>query len=91
MKATIIVLSLVVCAVSSAAAQSTQGYWVIETNPLQSHSTIIKIYDMEHQLVRQDTLVNKVLSASRKRDQKFLNRKVDDTMRLQALAWRRDK
>lgn len=48
------------------------AYWVIETNPAHKKETVVKIYNGNHQLMRQDTLKGKVLRAEKKRHQKLL-------------------
>jgi hypothetical protein len=63
-----------------------QNYWVIETNPRQARETIVKIYDLQNQLVHEETLRGKILDARFRSDRKLLDRKLKEYAKQKAIV-----
>lgn len=56
-------------------AQQADNYWVVETNKFSKGQSIVRIYDRSSHLLHEET-VGRSIDISRKRDKRYLNRKV---------------
>lgn len=64
--------------VSSAVAQARpELYWVVETNKYQRNYSVVKFYDLEHELVHEIKL-DKRINIEKKRDRHKLDRVVGE-------------
>lgn len=71
-----------------AEAQTPGSFWVIENNLTQKQSTIIHFYDTNSNLIHREVVSGKNLNISRRKDRKFLNRKLKEVLEQEEIATR---
>jgi hypothetical protein len=92
MKKLIITIAIVSLTALYSKAQNTQinhGYWVTEYNIHTPRVQTVKFYNMDNQLVYEET-INRKLNISKPQVQKALNQVVEDLYVEQKLAQRKD-
>jgi hypothetical protein len=72
-----------------AKAQSTEPFWVIETNLHQTDYTILRVYDAQNSLLHEETIKGKAMNVLSRRDRKRINRRVKEVLKEQVLASRK--
>lgn len=83
MKRTILPALLLLLIVGYSEAKPQTYYWVVESNINSPDSSIIRIYNQQHELVYTEKVEGKVLNPSNKRVVKRLNRKARKVKSLQ--------
>jgi hypothetical protein len=61
----------------TAYAQDKANYWVVETSGKTATETIVKIYDANHNVIR-ETRVDRLIDIKKRKERKKLNRMVKD-------------
>lgn len=72
-----------------AKAQSTEPFWVIETNLHQTDYTILRVYDAQNTLLHEETIQGKALDVQSRKDRKRINRRMKEVLKGQVLASRK--
>jgi hypothetical protein len=69
------------------------GFWVVVGNIKQPYYTIIRFYDPNLMLIKEERVNGKFLDIRKKQNQKMLNRKLEELMhpRLQVVSYRKRK
>lgn len=76
-------ITLLMGGLSSTGAQPTNKpvFWVVEGNVKQPDYTIVKLYDRQMRLVREERVEGRFLDIRKRRDKRLLNRRLEDWMR----------
>jgi len=80
MNTRLFLLLLVGVAVQVTGVNAQRGYWVIESNVNSRNYTIVRVYDLSNQLIK-ETLLNKKVDIARGRDRRMLDRMLKITMK----------
>lgn len=68
---------ILVCGLPTSWAQvSTGAYWVVEGNVNQKNYTLIRYYNAQNQLLREESLKGKFLDINKKRNRTYLDRRL---------------
>ena len=70
----------------SANAQTSKSFWVVESNLNEKANTLVLFYDDQNNLIHQETIKGKMLSIFKRKDRKFLDRKLKKVTERNAFA-----
>jgi len=84
-KISLFIIILVAGLTTKLIAQDKSPFWVIETGPSLKGKTIIRIYDYNQNLIHEEVSA-KVLSVTKRRDRKVLDRKLKTVLNQETLA-----
>jgi len=76
MKSTLFLTAALLLAGWSADTQTLKSFWVIESNLHEKANTLILFYDDQNNLIHQEVLKGKTLNIFKRKDMKFLDRKL---------------
>ncbi len=72
-----VVMIILACGLMRSWAQASTGaYWVIEGNVNQKNYTLIRYYNTQNQLLREEMLKGKFLDITKKRSKSYLDRRL---------------
>jgi hypothetical protein len=71
-------LVMIVITASGQNVESNANYWVVEGNVKTNDFTIIRFYDSGNQLIHEETMEGKFLDITKKKNVRFLNKKLRD-------------
>jgi hypothetical protein len=72
-----VAMTILVCGLTSSWAQASTGaYWVVEGNLNQKNYTLIRYYNAQNQLLREEVLKGKFLDINRRRNRTYLDRRL---------------
>lgn len=85
----IMMTALFLISISIAKAQSSEPYWVVETNIHQTDFTILRIYDAQNSLLHEETWKGKAMNIMARKDRKRIDRRAKEILKHQMLASRK--
>ncbi len=71
-------MGMMIIAMSAAAQTSSNNYWVVEGNVNTRDYTLIRFYDSANNLIHEETMQGKFLDINKRKNVKFLNKKLRD-------------
>ena len=74
------IVILLLCLATSAMAQRNSPFWTVEGNTNHPDYTIIRYYDAQFALIKEEKLAGKFLDIRKKRNQKLLDKKLEDVL-----------
>ncbi len=83
------IVILLLCLATSVMAQWNSPFWTVEGNTNQPDYTVIRYYDTQFALIKEEKLSGKFLDIRKRRNQKLLDKKLEDVLNKQYPITRR--
>lgn len=85
MKSILFIITMLVTA-SFTHAQSTDPYWVIESNVKDKSASVLRVYDSRSFLIHEEVMKGRCLNVQSRRDRKLIAKRVKEVVKQQALV-----
>lgn len=79
----LLTVALMMATATCAMAQWNTPFWTVEGNMNHPNYTIIRFFDAQHSLIKEEKLHGKFLDIRKRRNQKLLDKKLDDVLNIE--------